>query len=423
VASKLLGGRTREACTNIAIGSALASLCLAFATVPARSQNVITQSLPYITKETSFAGQDALESELGTMRDTIQDGVARSQRAPGSPEAPTEPVAPTAPPAPTTPPTTPVSQASPVAPLGYVSGPWSNPLGYTDDNSATLNGNPLYNMYTKAPYLKAPAAPASSGWGAWGQGYFDYQERSGTFAGTNIGDQTTTSGGIAGIDKTFTNIGSSSDAAVIGLLTGELGSWTNTEAGQNSRVTGPSVGAYVMYVHGGLSADTTFKADFLSIDDNAAGASTRLGLINYTTAADLSDKIDLNSHWWVEPTVGVSDVVTDWNSAGSALGLVNGNDVRLEGGVRVGTSNTWNNVPVAWTVGAYVYDDVQITGATLANVVTPEAPSTEGLLFGKLTSKLNFDLGHGLSTSVEAEIRGTHNIFGAAGQVGIRYQW
>jgi outer membrane autotransporter protein len=397
VLSKSLGGRTREVCNNIVIGSALASLCLAFATVPARSQcfcirnNVITQSLPFITNETSFAGQGALESQLEMNRDIIQGGLTSSQRA--------------------------------LVPLGYASDPWSSQLAYTDDNSATLNGNPLYNMYTKAPYLKAPAAPAGSGWGVWGQGYFDYQERSGTFAGNNIGQQTTTSGGIAGIDKTFTNIGPSSDVAVIGLLTGELGSWTNTATGDSSRVTGPSVGAYAMYVHGRLSADTTFKADFLSIEDTAAGVTTAPGLTNYTTAADLNYKIDLNSHWWVEPTVGVSDVVTDWNSAGSALGLTNGNDVRLQGGVRFGTSNTWNNIPVAWTVGAYAYDDVQITGTTLANVVAPLVPSTEGLLFGKLTSKLNFDLGRGLSTSVEAEIRGTNDIFGAAGRVGIRYQW
>jgi hypothetical protein len=89
VLSKLLGGRTREACTNIVIGSALASLCLAFATVPARSQ------------QASFAGQDVLESELETMQDMIQGGVPPAN-APVSPVAQSRPVAPTPPPVPTT---------------------------------------------------------------------------------------------------------------------------------------------------------------------------------------------------------------------------------------------------------------------------------------------------------------------------------
>ena len=79
--------------------------------------------------------------------------------------------------------------------------------------------------------------------------------------------------------------------------------------------------------------------------------------------------------------------------------------------------------PVVVGALAYAYDDVSITGGTLASVVTPMVPTDQGLVFGELVSKASFDWGKGLSSDVEAELRGSTNIFGVAGRAGARYQW
>jgi hypothetical protein len=85
--------------------------------------------------------------------------------------------------------------------------------------------------------------------------------------------------------------------------------------------------------------------------------------------------------------------------------------------------SSWNSVPVEYTVGTYAYDDVSITGGTVASAIAPLAPTDQGLVFGQLASKASFDWGKGLSSYVEAEIRGSTNIFGVAGRAGARCQW
>jgi len=223
------------------------------------------------------------------------------------------------------------------------------------------------------------------------------------------------------IDKTFTGLGSG--ALVIGLLGGDLASNTSAPGASTTRMTGPSVGTYAMYVNGPDSIDLTFKTDFLSINQATAGVATSLGLTNYTGALDLNRKIDLNSRWWVEPTIGISDTHSQWNSAATAVGLTDGDDVRVQAGARFGMSDIWNWVPVQVIFGAYAYDDVLISGGTVATAIAPLVPTQQGYVFGKGTSKINFDWGHGWSTFAQAEVRGTSGIFGAGGQLGVRYQW
>jgi hypothetical protein len=370
----------------LAVSSSLASAQQCLQNSRGFGCTAFQQSVPWQANAASLASQNALESQLQTIRDMIQAGKNRT----------------------------------PATPLGFASDPSTiddDVLGYSDDKSARLKRNPLY--VTKAP----PPQPANAGWAVWGEGFIDHEERSGTFLGTDIGRNTTSVGGIAGIDKTFSNVLSASDAVVIGLLTGDLSSHVDAATGETSRIAGPSIGAYGMYVNGGFSADATYKADFLGVNETTAGALSAPSLVNQTIQGDLNYKYDMSSAWWVEPTIGLSDTVTSWNTTGTVLGLANGEDVRVQGGARFGTSNVWNKVPVEWTVGAYGYDDVRITGGTLAALVTPLAPTDEGKMFGKLNSKLNFDWGQGWSTYAEGEIRGRTDVFGVAGRLGVRYQW
>jgi hypothetical protein len=53
-------------------------------------------------------------------------------------------------------------------------------------------------------------------------------------------------------------------------------------------------------------------------------------------------------------------------------------------------------------------------------------PSDVGYLVGQGIGKLNFDWSNaikGLSTFVEAEIRGREGVIGIAGRLGARYTW
>jgi hypothetical protein len=213
---------------------------------------------------------------------------------------------------------------------------------------------------------------------------------------------------------------------VIGALGGDLIAQINDDDGSSSRLSGPSVGAYMVWVNGAFSIDSTFKADLLNLDQTAAGVVTPLGLTNYVSALNLYQKYDFKT-WWVEPTLGVSDTRTIWNSAGQALGISDGNSFRVQGGARVGTQWQWGSVPVDATLAGLLYDDVSITGGTIATVVGGTlVPTGEGLIFGQGLGRLQFDWSQsikGLSTYLEGEVRGSSGVFGAGGKLGIKYLW
>jgi hypothetical protein len=341
-------------------------------------------SIGVVVDGISQAAMSPVESELQSIRDQIQSGNPAAGRGP----------------------------------LGYATDPSDvqDALGYSSDKSAGAAASPIF--------LKAPPKPADpSGWAVWGQAFGDYETRSGSFDGASIARNTSTGGGIAGLDKTFTGLTSASDALVVGILANGMVSDTIYAVGSDARITGSSVGAYATYINGGFSTDLTYKIDFLNVNSTADGVSSLFGLTNYTTEFNVNKKIEMPGNWWIEPTAGFSDTATQWNGAAKALGLANGDDWRVRGGARFGWSGSYNNIPVEFTVGAYAYDDVSITGGTLASVVTPMVPTDQGLVFGQLVSKASFDWGKGLSSYVEAELRGSTNIFGVAGRAGARYQW
>jgi len=211
---------------------------------------------------------------------------------------------------------------------------------------------------------------------------------------------------------------------VIGLLSGYTTAGVNTNLGSAARITGPSVGAYGVYVNGGFGADLTFKADFFGVDQTQAGSSTiSLGLDNYAVGFNLANKYNLNPSWWLEPTVGFLHTNTVWNGAGHDLGLTDGETWRVQGGARLGASTVWNAVQVDATLTALAYDDVSIRGGTISTVAAPLVPTDEGKVFGQLIGRLNFDYRNGLSSFLEGEVRGREGVFGAAGRVGLRYTW
>src|SRR5213079_749064 len=121
--------------------------------------------------------------------------------------------------------------------------------------------------------------------------------------------------------------------------------------------------------------------------------------------------------------IGFSYTSTVWDAASSALGFQDGHTVRLQGGIRAGTSYDWNGVMVEPTLTAMAYSDVEIRGGTIAIAAGAPAlaPTDEGKVFGQGIAKLNFIWNTHFSSYLEAEVRGRDSVLGAAGRLGLRY--
>jgi hypothetical protein len=301
-------------------------------------------------------------------------------------------------------------------------------LRYTWDDSdeEAMNYSSSTGM-SKSPVFKAMPKQQTMlrtvTYAVWGQGFGDVEWRRGSFNGADIGRTTTTAGGIGGADVTVTNIFSGTDAIVIGALGGFTSARVKNADGSTALVDGPGVGLYAIYVNGGFSTDTTFKVDFFDLNRSAAGVpDLGLRLTNFVTAYNLNYKFDMKPWWW-EPTVGFSYTSTVWDGASHALGFEDGHTVRVQGGVRVGTTFDWNGVAVEPTLTGMAYSDVEIRGGTIAVAAgTPAfAPTDEGKVFGQGIAKLNFVWNTHVSSYLEGEVRGRDNVLGAAGRLGLRY--
>jgi hypothetical protein len=149
---------------------------------------------------------------------------------------------------------------------------------------------------------------------------------------------------------------------------------------------------------------------------------TGLGLTNVAVASNLNYKFEF-AQWWVEPTVGASYSDESWNTTAATLGFTHGQQVRVQGGARVGGSSwDWNGVRINPVLGLFAYSDVLVHGETLATAVGPPVvPTDEGKVFVQATSKFDFDWGRGWSSYVEGDIRGRGSVFGVTGMVGVTY--
>jgi hypothetical protein len=193
------------------------------------------------------------------------------------------------------------------------------------------------------------------------------------------------------------------------------------------------------------------KADFFDLTQSSTleqrcgnDAGTQNGsasVNNYMIAANVAHRYDLTErHWW-EPVVGVRYTYTDFGSDVSTaffqntgaqdpgtLGLDDGSALRLQIGARLGQRvETADGHIWTTTVGAFLYSDVLITGFETPAGVTQSGegvfPVDEGEIraLGQLETRIN--VGNGLSYLLQAEVRGGRDVFGAAGQIGFRYEW
>jgi hypothetical protein len=325
---------------------------------------------------------------------------------------------------------------------------------------------------TEPSIYKAPVAPVPYGpqWGVWAEGFGEYDRLTGEGVSSAIGPiglntpmnlsfttKATTGGFVAGADRTFRNFGPGGGTLITGILTGYLRSnlsSSTTSAGSTAagidpgsgilsgRLTGPSVGAYATYFLNGFSTDLTLKVDFLHLNEtftdslafngNVGTTFTGAGstnLINYGIVWNIQQKFFLSNATWIEPTAGLKYYIADYDSDAAPLGLADGHVLRLQGGARLGTQFFWNNVLVTPVLTGLVYDDVIVSGLALTDAAFIGAAggvasaATEGKVRGQGIGAVKFDYGNGLSSFVQADIRGGSDYFGYGGRAGVRFVW
>jgi len=372
--------------TNVLSGNPVADVTAACATSVISLQNAAQAA-----RQASQVSMTAVQSQLQSIRDSIQAGRSRS-------------------------------------------GMTGRPIGFAaEPSSDRLESNPLYDggfqdalayarTDSKSPLPKAPAvAPAAAPgpvWSVWGQGFGDWENRTGTSNGIDIGRRTLTGGGLVGLDVTFSNFTSPSGALVLGVLGAGMRSTTHNADGSDARIDGPGTGFYAIYVNGGFSTDATWKGDFLTVAPSTLP--TSVGLNNYVTAWNIQQKFEWGQSW-IEPTAGFTHTNSLWNAGGHEQGFNDGYAWRVQAGLRAGTSwDAGGGVKLEPTVTALAYDDVKISGATLAVALAPLSPTDQDKVFGLFDAKLNADYGYGLSAYVEGEVRGRTGVLGTAVRAGIR---
>jgi hypothetical protein len=333
-----------------------------------------------------------------------------------------------------------------------------------------------------APVYKAPVQQIEgSHYGAWINGYGDYERRSqnSTFAtpagvggigllglgGTpltvDLTQKTTTWGVVGGVDTTFRNLAGGNDGVVVGLLGGYSTadvrlSGTSTSADPSAtgtdvssgtvRVSGPSIGAYLTYFNGPFSVDNIFRAEFFNVDESftdnivfntnpAGGGTTSITgngstrMTNYIVASQFQYRIPMMGGYWVSPLAGYRYTASEYDSSAAALGLANGHSWRVQGGATVGVDMPWNSTLVTLSVTGLAYDDVQVTGGLVTGGATGAfaggtvLPSDAGKVRGQGIVVANIDYGGGLSAFAQGDVRGGRDLFGIGGRVGVRYAW
>lgn len=147
---------------------------------------------------------------------------------------------------------------------------------------------------------------------------------------------------------------------------------------------------------------------------------------NFVFAETFGYHFDLRSGYWVEPLVGAIYTFSAYGSNAAMLGLQDGQDLRLQAGLRLGASKLVGDRGI-WTASLteIVYSDVLIRG-----YVTNADGFSAGYLAadqGKirlqsiLTSKLS--LQNGLSFFLECQGRVGNNYYGYGGRAGARFEF
>jgi outer membrane autotransporter protein len=327
----------------------------------------------------------------------------------------------------------------------------------TVTSASAPNAQPPGQPKAKAP--GAAAAPAPGGapygglkddlvapplrplYGVWAEGYGDHERR------TNVAPQDqsvrfSSYGVLSGVDHTY--LRSPREGILIGALAGYNHTNGDFSAGDTSggngaepkkqEIEGAMLGLYGTYFHGRFAIDVLAKTDLFDLHQTGLGPCNgnitgSTDLTNYVIAANVYYRHDLGHTFlghplWLEPMLGIRYVASQFGSGAAALGLDDGEALRLQAGARIGAD--WVSPDRRlWSVSflAGIYSDVMVNGFTAPGGGGVTLATDEGKVraLGQLRAKVTTR--DGMSYYVQAEARAGEDYWGVGGKAGIRIEW
>ena len=199
---------------------------------------------------------------------------------------------------------------------------------------------------------------------------------------------------------------------------------------------GGFVGIYGSYVLNQFAADLLVKVDLFdhttepSITCPIEGVGPPLVFsgttseTNTNVASNVYYRFYADNRIWIEPTAGFRYSHTSYGDGASALFITDGDEWRIQGGVRVGTDGYIGGYFWRVSVLGGIYDDVSISGYTLDTIPgSGSAKIDEGKVRGICSLFGSIYDGQGKKFFAQVDVYGGQDVVGVTGKVGARWQW
>ncbi len=292
--------------------------------------------------------------------------------------------------------------------------------------------------------------------GVWAAVYGAYERHENLSPGPNELNNATrtqyTGGVVSGVDTYVRPAGGGYGAPLIQL--GVLGGYQSTRSTFTTPAAaaalgelngtqvdeGGFVGVYGSYVLNQFAADLLVKVDLFdhttdqsftcepnpppSTKEHLQPFAGTTSETNTNVASNVYYRFYAGAPFWIEPTAGFRYSHTSYGDGASAIFLTDGDDLRLLGGVRVGTGGFVGGYFWTASILGGIYDDVIVNGYT--SDIIPGSGSAKidqgkvrGMcsLFGKVYDN------HGMTYFAQVDVYGGQDVGGVIGKLGARWEW
>ena len=197
---------------------------------------------------------------------------------------------------------------------------------------------------------------------------------------------------------------------------------------------GGFVGIYGSYVLNQFAADLLVKVDLFdhttepsvtcNAQDQPLPFSGTTSETNTNVASNVYYRFYADNRIWIEPTAGFRYSHTSYGDGASALFITDGDEWRIQGGVRVGTDGHIGGYFWRASILGGIYDDVSISGYT-SNAIpgSGSAKIDEGKVRGICSLFGSIYDGQGKTFFAQVDVYGGQDVVGVTGKVGARWQW